>query len=196
MSTKKCRFCAFYRLQIWVKGKKVEIGALEAPTFTIDELTMCMVQKRLELKPSWGGHWRVGIQDEQGTHSSCRVYIQTVGYAFEISGVLIQDVDPSFTLCCVAEVGWLPILQVFVAALRCQSCFCIKTIQSEAKASDVIKYNLHLTHNPVITLRACLCYHDTCTWTWQVYGQFILKAFYVHASLDYQNADHCTNFVL
>ena len=95
---------------------------------------MCMVQKRLKLKPSLGGHWRVGIQDEQGTHSSCRVCIQTVGYAFKISRVLIQDVDPSFTLCCVCEVGWLPILQVFNAALRCQSCFCIKTIQSEAKA--------------------------------------------------------------
>ena len=73
------------------------------------------------------------------TRSSCRVCIQTVGYAFKISRVLIQDVDPSFTLCCVCEVGWLPIVQVFVAALRCQSCFCIKTIQSEAKAPDVIR---------------------------------------------------------
>ena len=35
------------------------------------------------------------------------------------------------------EVGWLPIVQVFVAALKCQSCFCIKTTQSEAKASDI-----------------------------------------------------------
>ena len=43
-----------------------------------------------------------------------------------------------FSLCCVCEVGWLPIVQVFVAALRRQPCFCIKTIQSEAKASAVI----------------------------------------------------------
>ena len=90
-------------------------------------MTMCMVQKCLKLKPRLGGHWRVGIQDEPGTHSSCRVCIQTVGYAFKISRVLIQDVDPSFTLCCVCEVGWLPIVQVFVAALICQSCLCIKT---------------------------------------------------------------------
>ena len=48
-----------------------------------------------------------------------RVLIQAVGYAFKISSVLIQDVDPSFTLCCVCEVGWLPIVQVFVAALKC-----------------------------------------------------------------------------
>ena len=76
----------------------------------------------------------------EGRHSSCRVCIQAVGYAFKISRVLIQDVDPSFSLYCVClrEVGWLPVVQVFVAALRCQSCFCIKTIQTEAKASAVI----------------------------------------------------------
>ena len=84
-------------------------------------------------------------------HSNCRVCIQAVGYAFKISRVLIQDVDPSFSLCCVCmcvcEVGWLPVVQVFVAALRCQSCFCIKTIQTEAKASAVkrsIKLNVPL----------------------------------------------------
>ena len=38
---------------------------------------MCMVQKRLKLKPRLGGHWRVGIQDE-------RVPIQAVGYAFKL----------------------------------------------------------------------------------------------------------------
>ena len=66
-------------------------------------------------------------------HSNCRVCIQTAWYAFKISRVpvLIQDVDPSF--------GWLRIVQVFVAALRCQSYFCIKTIQTEALASDVIR---------------------------------------------------------
>ena len=84
---------------------------------------------------------RVCIQTVGYTFKISRVLIQAVGYAFKISRVLIQDVDPSFSLCvcvCVCEVGWLPVVQVFVAALRCQSCFCIKTIQSEAEASDVI----------------------------------------------------------
>ena len=67
------------------------------------------------------------------------MHSRSIGYAFKISRVLIQDVDPSFSLCCVCEVGWLPIVQAFVAALRCQSCFCIKTIQPEAEAEGVTR---------------------------------------------------------
>ena len=84
------------------------------------------------------------------------MHSRSVGYSF---------LDPSFTLCYVCEVGWLPIVQVFVAALRCQSCFCIKTIQSEAKASDItspifssstqrLSTKLHMEHhmNPLSLL--------------------------------------------
>ena len=45
---------------------------------------MCIVQEHLKFKSRLGCHWRVCIQ--------------AVGYAFKISSVLIQDVDPSVAL--------------------------------------------------------------------------------------------------
>ena len=93
---------------------------------------MFMVQKHLKLKPRLGDNWRVGIQaaghafNLQGMYSNfrvcthcCRVCIQDQKGTHSGCRPLIQPV------LCVCEVDWLPIVQVFVAALRCQFCLSI-----------------------------------------------------------------------